>query len=258
MRILTTVLNQMLCIMIWLYFTHHFLIKRENNFKREAVIFIFYILWALLTATVLWYDTELKSLISPVFLYLSFAYIYKHDMKRFIITLLYIFIGIFLSELFGILLFIMVFQKPLEALGWLENLIVMPPALLFNFWLANIILKSKGLISALPNISLLFVFSQVPIMLMIDLSYQQHSPGSLTLPAFLIFLFTVIAQLFLWKKKDSYFNAKKEQMIHKQLRTVYEHEMEAYFKQRDQLQVQRKLRHDLLNEIQVISYMEQQ
>ena len=47
-------------------------------------------------------------------------------------------------------------------------------------------------------------------------------------------------------------------MIRKQLQAVYEQEMEAYFKQRDQLQIQRKLRHDLLNEIQIISYMEQQ
>ncbi len=53
MRILTTVLNQMLCIMIWLYFTHHFLIKRENNFKREAVINIFYILFTLINSTIL-------------------------------------------------------------------------------------------------------------------------------------------------------------------------------------------------------------
>ena len=40
------------------------------------------------------------------------------------------------------------------------------------------------------------------------------------------------------------------------LKAFYTQEMSAYMKQRDQEQLQRRLRHDLLNEIQVIKYME--
>ena len=46
-------------------------------------------------------------------------------------------------------------------------------------------------------------------------------------------------------------------MLNHQLLDIYNLELDAYLEQKDQLLIQRKLRHDLLNEIQIVKYMEQ-
>ncbi len=256
MRPITTILTQLLCMVIWFRFTHQFLNPKENNWKREIKVYVLWTIWTIFTATIFWHDTEFKALITPFFLYLSFSYIYQPDRKRFIITIILIFLVILISEIISILIFITVFHRQLEAMNWMDNLLLLPLILAINYFILHAVLKRKNLVSDIPNISLIFVFLQIPIMLMIDLSYQQHAPGSLKIAVWILAFFTLFFQIFLWKKRENYYNTRKQEQLNVRLKAFYTQEMSAYMKQRDQEQLQRRLRHDLLNEIQVIKYME--
>lgn len=229
---------------------------KENNWKREAKVYVLLMIWTVFTATIFWYDTEFKALITPFLLYLSFAYIYQLDRKRFIITIILIFLVILISEIISILIFITVFHRQLEAMNWMDNLLLLPLILAINYFILHAVLKRKNLVSDILNISLIFVFLQIPIMLMIDLSYQANSSRSLKIAVCILAFFTFFFQIFLWKKREHYYNTRKQEQLNLRLKAFYTLGMSVYLKQNHQEQLQRRLRHDLLNEIQIVKYME--
>ncbi len=75
MRAITTILTQLLCMVIWFRFTHQFLNPKENNWKREIKVYVLWMIWTVFTATIFWHDTEFKALITPFF-FVSVFFLY--------------------------------------------------------------------------------------------------------------------------------------------------------------------------------------
>ena len=80
MRVITTIINQVLVSIVWLVFTHYFLTPKENNWKREIKSYPIWIIWIFITATVLWYHTTLKTVLVPIILMVVFCSLYQLNM----------------------------------------------------------------------------------------------------------------------------------------------------------------------------------
>lgn len=257
MRVITTIINQVLVSIVWLVFTHYFLTPKENNWKREIKSYPIWIIWIFLTATVLWYHTTLKTVLVPIILILIFSYIYQFNIKRFILAILAIEAVTMIIEVIALLILTLCLNVRPENISYIDNILLLPFILSFNIVAFNFILKKCNSIGQLPSFTLIFFLSQIPMTLMVELTLHPHDRGSLVVPCLFIAVLGMSFQMLIWRQKDEYFNIKKQKMLNHQLLDIYNLELDAYLEQKDQLLIQRKLRHDLLNEIQIVKYMEQ-
>lgn len=108
----------------------------------------------------------------------------------------------------------------------------------------------------MSDFMLVFILSQIPISTLIAMNNQQNYKNSIVLPLIVILLIESILQYLVWKKQQNYIALKTLQLLNKQLHAIYQEDLSAYLIQKDQEEMYHKLRHDLLNEITMISLLE--
>lgn len=257
MRVFTTMLTQFLVTIIWFYFTHNFLTPRQTGWKREMLCFPVWMMYIFITATVLYKQTALKMIMMPVLFFSILSFIYKVDVKRFLLTILYIYLTSMIGEIVGIFIITVILHASINEMTYQLNLILLPFMIVIHLIIFQWILKKEHHLTTLPDVAVVFIVSQVLISMMVDLNNQTYYDGRLLFPMLLLAIGEIILQSLFWKKAKQYFTWKKEQHIHDELEIMYEKELNNYMILRDQLHDSQKLRHDLMNEIEIISLMEQ-
>lgn len=258
MRVFTTILTQFLVTIIWFYFTHNFLTPRNKGFKREIIIFPVWMLYILATATILYEETALKMILMPILFFLVLNFIYELDIKRFLLVILYIFLTSLIGEIVGTFMVMVIFHASVSEMTYQLNLILLPFMIIIHLIIFQWILNKEHCLTTLPDVAIVFIVSQVLITILVDLNNQTYYDGRLLFPMLLCILIEMILQVVFWKKAKQYFTIKKEQRLHDELEGMYETELHNYIKLRDQIHDYKKLRHDLMNEIEIISIIEQQ
>lgn len=256
MRVFTTMLNQFCLSLVWLYFMHHFLTPKEKGWKRELYTLPIWFLYLLLTATVLWAAAAIKFILTLIMMFSILYYIYQFEWKRFLITILLIYVNGFLTDTIISLFILLVLQKPLITLTATDNLIFLPMILILSFIMFEWVLKRIRSITNLPSFTLILIISQLPITLLLGMNVGQAYEGRMLVPLLFILLFEVFIQWLIWKKEKNFFTSKQQELLNKQLLNVHQDELNAYLSQKDQEEMHRKLRHDLLNEIAMITLLE--
>lgn len=149
-----------------------------------------------------------------------------------------------------------VVRKPLTEVNAWDNLILLPIILIFSILLFDWFLKKRKALMKMSDFMLVFILSQIPISTLIAMNNQQNYKNSIVLPLIVILLIESILQYLVWKKQQNYIALKTLQLLNKQLHAIYQEDLSAYLIQKDQEEMYHKLRHDLLNEITMISLLE--
>ena len=256
MRVLVTMLNQIAAFFLWGYFTHYFLVPKESGWKREFIALPFCILLTLITATVLYAEILFKLILTPVYLFLLLCYIYQWDLKKFLITLVLIFCSSFLIDLPCAFMIIVFFDKQLIDANFYELLACSPIIFSLLFFIFSWILKRSNSISRTPNISILFFLSQGFLGMTVVMSLLSSYQDTILYPCCFLILTEVIFQIQFWKNRDTFIYDQKEKRLNKQLQSIYQEELQAYLEMKNETEIYRTLRHDLLNEIEIITYID--
>ena len=258
MRVLATMANQIVILFIWAYFTHHFLVPKEKGWRRELIMFPVWVLVTYITATVLYTEILFKTFSMPVFYFLSFCYMYQWNPKRFIFAIILIYISATLTDIVGAFLIVVCLNKNLVDINYIETLALMPVCMIISTLFFNWILKKSNHINKISNIVLLFLFSQWILCLLVTMNILSTYQSTILYPLILYVLSFIVFQIQLWKSRDQIFLDQKTKILHRQLQSMYQKELETYLHIKDESQMYHTIRHDLFNEIQIISYMEKQ
>lgn len=247
--------NQFCIYFIYAHFTHHYLIPKEKGWKRELQVFPIFILLLLPTSSVLLYSLVIKAIIMIVVFFSAFCYVYQFDIKKFIIAFFSIYAATFLAE-FPIDILILILGIPISEISSFQILCFLPILLVNTVFVFNCILKFAKKPCILPKSFFLICITQTIIGMIVLI---RTTPYQYSVIIFLIILL-ILLECYLFvtfkNRQENIFNYQKQHYINKQLQTIYQSELDAYLAMKDETQIRQSLRHDLLNEIQIISYLE--
>jgi len=256
-------LHHFLILLVWMYFTHYFLVPKENNWKRELQMLPFWLLYFFLTSTVLYFEPFIKLILLLVVVLSTFAYIYVWEPLRFLLALGLILLVSFLSEAIFSIYILVIQKKKMVQLDIADRLFIIPLDFLLHVIIFHWIVKKHvtyfEFIQKYILTIFIFILSQLLLAFLVGINVVLDSNPHLLAMVFLLILSATICNYLLWKKRDLIIaDIQKQKYENQYLKDVYRKELEHYIEVKEELDMHTALRHDLLNEIQIIAYMEKQ
>jgi len=256
-------IHHFLIALIWMYFSHYFLTCKTPGWKRELQMLPVWSVYFLLTSTVLHFEPFIKTTLFVMIALGTFTYIYKFQPFRFIIAVGIICLVSFLSEALFYIYILLVRNKTTTIDITIDDHLFMIP---FDFFLHIVIyhwiVHKHATFSAMEPkyITLMFFFllSQLLAVFLVDVTIMFHSDEHLLAMVILLVISEIICNYLLWKKRNFILlDLQKQKYENQYLKKVYREELAHYMQVKQEFDMHTTLRHDLLNEIQTISYLEQ-
>lgn len=260
MNSIITGIYHFIILLVWMYFTHHYLEPRESGWKREIKIIPLWLIGLYISSTYFIVNPIAKSTIYPIFIFLTFFYMYKLNIPRFIYAVCIIFLVALFSEAIFDLIIIGVFKEKLAEFSIISRLTILPFDFLLHVCIFSwIIRKQKNPLvnhdKILLSICILFI-TQILLSCMVSINIVYDNSIHSIFSLIIITLFIAICNWILWKQKQHLFYYHKQKHFNKQLKHIYQSELSSYMKMKDRSIIQTNIRHDLMNEIQIINYID--
>lgn len=263
METFMTMLHHFLILLVWMYFTHYFLTPKSDGWKKELYMLPVWIVALYISSTALYLHPFLKAFILPIFITATFCFMYEWEPLRFMFAIVLILLIALLSEAFFDVLIIIFEQKGIAELDAMDRLIIMPFDFIFHIIIFRFILhnriESERVSKEDMTTLFLFLFSQFLLAACVTIIAMFNNDIRMIFLAFFLILAELLLNLRLWKSKNFFlFDLASHRYINKQYNTLYQEELQHYIDMNDQTKIYSKIRHDLLNEITIIQYIEDQ
>lgn len=253
MKLFVIIFDQVIVFLTWAYFTHHYLCPKESGWKRELIVSPIVFIIICLSATIVYENILLKNIVNTTAFFLIFCYIYKFDVRHFLITLVIIFSSAYFIELPINILYLFLFHKSTLDLTTVDFLILLPFIVIAYIFAFNWILAKSRSIPKLPNITFSFLLSQTLLGLIVFMSTVKID---VFYPLVILIIVESCFYIQFWRHRKLLFVNQELKLLHKRLEKIYQNELNTYLQVKNEEYIYATLRHDLLNEIQIISYIE--